>query len=317
MAAFEAVRALALSLHSRSLSGAASSPAGHGADAAAPTASDLGSRFEALAAVRTAEPNAVEVDERFDAALDQLRPTARLSAEDVRPAAHLGLLTASRPEAAGRWLLAALPLLHEVAPMAVLEVRVDRRTTLRAAALGTETRIDLNAQRNRRLTRLSGSPERLAGLALGGSRIPRKQRRGAFLLKELARYPFSLADLAATGASAIDPLSFWQLVAAVVPAVPEGVGGVLKHFDPMRSGFDAVVELRPGCPVRLLSQESVDFDAEVLSEGSGTLAWACTGSDSANGSEWLVAGDADVEMLALRTVARAAAGPDFHIRSQA
>lgn len=262
---------------------------------------ELGSRFEALAPTSTvgSAPEA----ERIDAALEALQASAPLDVfPELWPVEHLRGLASQDPSSAGRWLIALLPQLHVVSATALLDLRMASGQTIRAAALGDETRITWDAPKSRSIPFVKATEARLAEIAFGDRRVRRRQRVGASLLRSLAAAPISLSQLAASGTSVIDPYAFWQLVRIARPAVHEGIASRISHSDPARTAYDVTVDLNPGRPIRIGLGCDPEADAHIETSGGQLLHWAGLAERSAVGSSYLASGDADAELAALRAI---------------
>jgi hypothetical protein len=264
---------------------------------------ELGSRFEALAPSPQAAPS--EAAGRIDSALESLRSTTESpSLPELWPVNHLDQLAAVDKASAGRWVIAMLTQLHRVQPSGILDLRMASGQTIRAVALGDETRIDWTASPSRRIPFVKVSEARLAELALGHRRPRRRQRGPVSTLRALAACPISVGDLGCAPGSVIDPFAFWQLVRIARPAAPEGIPALLTHVDPTRRVYDVTVDLTPGRPIQVRLGVDPDADAAVHTDGSDLLHWASQQGRPASGSDSLITGDADAELAALRAIGR-------------
>jgi len=264
---------------------------------------ELGSRYEAFAPQPS--PEASEANERIENALAALRDesVAPFHAE-LWPVNHLAELAKLDKASVGRWVIALVTQLHRVQPNGLLDLRMASGQTIRAVALGDETRIDWAASPSRGVPFVKATEARLAELSLGLRRPRRRQRDAVSVLRALAVAPISLSDLGRASDSVIDPFAFWQLVRIARPAVPDGLPALLTHVDPQRRVYDVTVELNPGRPLKVRLGVDPEADAAVHTTGGELLDWATNSERVASGSRFLISGDADAELVALRTIGR-------------
>jgi len=264
---------------------------------------ELGSRYEAFAPQPAA--GASEATDRIENALASLRAESVVPFHpELWPVNHLADLAKLDKASAGRWIIALVTQLHRVQPNGLLDLRMASGQTIRAVALGDETRIDWAAAPSRRVPFVKATEARLAELSLGLRRPRRRQREAVAVLRALAAAPISLSDLGRASGSVIDPFAFWQMVRVARPAAPEGIPALLTHVDPQRRVYDVTVEFNPGRPLKVRLGVDPDADAAVHTAGGELLRWATHSERPASGSPFLITGDADAELAALRAIGR-------------
>ncbi len=100
----------------------------------------------------------------------------------------------------------------------------------------------------------------------------------------------------------IDPFAFWQMIRVARPAVLDGIASRISHSDPARPAYDVTIDLVPGRPVKIQLGRDDDAYAHIETSGAELLMWAGLADRSAVGSAYLVGGDADAELAALRVI---------------
>lgn len=284
----------------------ASAPVGS-VDRARTPAADLasvGHRFEALAAPSPSSGSQAVPAERLSEALERLRaatsveevrsaPAPRVPApeRDIEPALAeqsrespvglwlapaIRLLASTDPEAAVRWFPALLTQLHRAGPTARIDLSLPGSSVIAGpgAAGSTDVRVTAQGGRwERRRGALRVSPKRLAGAVFAGEGwlLPRRQQVRS--LAATVSLPTSLGQLCEAGA-AVDPLAFWRLVAAAMPACSDDGEWLIQHRAPVATGGRVTIRLAPGRPLTVDDGSLTRHDAVLTTAPEAVIPWA-------------------------------------------
>lgn len=250
---------------------------------------DLAARFAALAAP-VAEASGQIDPGRLDDAFSRLRSGSE-PAPLLLPTAALRRLAESEGEAAGGWVIALAGSLHRQRPGYRLDLAVDGRV-LAFSSSADSTVFEARERRRKRSERdavIRASAERLGQVAFGVKSPGIRGRSGGAALAAVAGAVHPVSELLEDGAD-VDPFCLWALVAAAIPAAPEGIQFTAVHLSEGSSVGAATVTVRPGRPLAVRRGESGSADIRISTVKGGALAWGLGdgGCASVGGSEELV-----------------------------